>query len=480
MRRFIVFLSFGIGLCFSQYYESMVANTSSFDATAFNNSHKIAVKSATKLNDSIYVVYHSSDSLFYIYSTDEGYHWQSPIYLSPGRHPAIDLDRNGMRHIAYESPDGDIYYDCLNDYSSAVKVNVSNRLCAVPDLVIDSNLVAHIVWEEEVTGKRHIYYRNYSMGSFSDTMRLSSYGSVPEDNSNPSISIFGPNKRIFVVWTMVDSSSYTPFHIMYRYMEGGNWSPANSLSDHYRPLRNVSLDYSHGNEVLSASWEDSSSGNLEARFYGGNAGGGYPTAGLSSYPVVSTVGTTWSYLFWNEDSSGYKDIYYHLYYTMTGWYARNSIRNFFLINESIRFPNTCGAYVIWTQGDAPPYKIYFANFGYPIGISEMLQNRNSEYSALVFPDPFRNHLQIRYQIPGTRYQIGNAGQGFSLAEVVSIKIYDISGRLVKSFNHLTNCSFNQIAWSGDDDSGRPVPAGVYLVKITDGDRSAVLRVVKIE
>lgn len=485
MKKFSVLFFFGIVLCFGQYYKSLVANTNAFDATACNNSHKIVVKNATKSNDSIYVVYHSSDSLFYIYSTDEGYHWQTPVYLSAGRHPAIDLDRNSMRHIAYESPGGDIYYDCLNDYSPPVKVNISSRLCSVPDLVMDSNLVAHIVWQEDVNDRRHIYYRNYSMGSFSDTMRLSSYGSALEDNSNPSISIFSPNKRIYILWTSVDSSAYTPFHIVYRYNEGGNWSQVNSLVDNYRPLRNVSLDYSHGYESFSACWEDSSSGNLEARFYGGN-GGGYATPGLSSYPVVSTVGTTWSYLFWNEDSLGYKDIYYHLYYIMTGWYGRNSIRNLFSITESIRFPNACGAYVIWTQGNVPPYKIYFANFGYPIGISETVENGNSEHSVLAFPNPFRNHLVIKSQFSNSNSQSGTLMTG-SMAEypVFSIEIFDATGKLIRSFNHL---SANQrgrnyqssIFWLGDDDKNNPVPAGVYFIRSEVMGKSELIKIVKID
>ncbi|MGB9720572.1 MAG: C25 family cysteine peptidase [bacterium] len=112
-------------------------------------------------------------------------------------------------------------------------------------------------------------------------------------------------------------------------------------------------------------------------------------------------------------------------------------------------------------------------------------------SLQVYPSPFRNHCVIKFQIPGTKSQTNpesqipndNVGQGFSLAQVVSsqypvvsIKIYDISGRSVKQFNHLSanhpprNLAdggiqpFNQVVWYGDDDAGRRLPAGVYFVK----------------
>jgi hypothetical protein len=95
-----------------------------------------------------------------------------------------------------------------------------------------------------------------------------------------------------------------------------------------------------------------------------------------------------------------------------------------------------------------------ANVG--VGISEEEGQKTSEGFALsVNPNPFRNHLVIKFQIPE---------QG-----VASVKIYGTSGRLVKLFNHLTNFSFNHVVWDGTDDSGRKLPSGVYFVRLeTDG------------
>jgi hypothetical protein len=42
----------------------------------------------------------------------------------------------------------------------------------------------------------------------------------------------------------------------------------------------------------------------------------------------------------------------------------------------------------------------------------------------------------------------------------SLSIYDASGRLVKAFNHES-----VVIWYGDDDAGRKLPAGVYLLKL---------------
>jgi len=56
--------------------------------------------------------------------------------------------------------------------------------------------------------------------------------------------------------------------------------------------------------------------------------------------------------------------------------------------------------------------------------------------------------------------------------VVSIKIYDVSGRMVKSFNHPTIQPSNhqtEVVWNGVDDLGRRLPAGVYFVRFEADD-----------
>ncbi|MEO0227958.1 MAG: YCF48-related protein [candidate division WOR-3 bacterium] len=110
--------------------------------------------------------------------------------------------------------------------------------------------------------------------------------------------------------------------------------------------------------------------------------------------------------------------------------------------------------------------------------------RNPKLS--VYPNPFKNHCLIKFQIPSTKSQILNnselrnpkseisskilnVGQGFSLA------IYDVSGRAVKSFNP-ESCILNHasgIIWSGDDDLGRKLPAGVYLIRLETDDYTKV-------
>jgi len=84
--------------------------------------------------------------------------------------------------------------------------------------------------------------------------------------------------------------------------------------------------------------------------------------------------------------------------------------------------------------------------------------------AAVYPNPFRANLAVRYQLP-------SAGR-------VSLKVYDMTGRLVKTLANGTEPPGTHVAsFRGADDKGRSLPAGVYLVRFTAGDVVDARRVV---
>ncbi len=56
-------------------------------------------------------------------------------------------------------------------------------------------------------------------------------------------------------------------------------------------------------------------------------------------------------------------------------------------------------------------------------------------------------------------------------------IFDVSGRLVKSFNHLTD---NRIVWNGCDNSGNRLPGGVYFIKLDTKSDAVVKKVILVK
>lgn len=87
-----------------------------------------------------------------------------------------------------------------------------------------------------------------------------------------------------------------------------------------------------------------------------------------------------------------------------------------------------------------------------------------------FPDPFNDATRMCYSVSGTA--------GSALASV-SLSIVDRSGRVVKQLVHQPQPAGTYSAsWDGRDDSGRKLPAGVYLCRLTIGGFSATHKVVK--
>lgn len=100
------------------------------------------------------------------------------------------------------------------------------------------------------------------------------------------------------------------------------------------------------------------------------------------------------------------------------------------------------------------------------GISEDtgFKIQDTGYDLMVSPNPFSRQTNIRFTIQDSRSTIEN----------LEVRIFDISGRLVRSFNPESS-----IIWNGRDDYGRELGSGVYFVQMDTGDHQEVRQVLLI-
>lgn len=83
----------------------------------------------------------------------------------------------------------------------------------------------------------------------------------------------------------------------------------------------------------------------------------------------------------------------------------------------------------------------------------------------VAPNPVRGPVAIRYEL------------GSQAGRAVSMSVFDISGRRVRSLLHgATSSGVGSIEWDGNDDAGRVAPSGVYLVHLSTPFGSRTQRV----
>jgi len=93
-------------------------------------------------------------------------------------------------------------------------------------------------------------------------------------------------------------------------------------------------------------------------------------------------------------------------------------------------------------------------------------------SALAFdlrqtvPSPFSSSTRISYQIPDELE--------------VTLSVFDLRGRLVRTLvSETRGAGTHSVEWFGDDDQGRPLPAGVYLYRLDAGQWSATRKTVVV-
>ena len=94
----------------------------------------------------------------------------------------------------------------------------------------------------------------------------------------------------------------------------------------------------------------------------------------------------------------------------------------------------------------------------PAGRFELAQNH---------PNPFNPRTEIRFAIPR--------------AEVVSLRIYDVRGQLVRTLvQGMQPAGTATVVWSGDDDSGDQVASGLYFYRLVtdDGEQTRKMLLVK--
>ena len=99
----------------------------------------------------------------------------------------------------------------------------------------------------------------------------------------------------------------------------------------------------------------------------------------------------------------------------------------------------------------------------------------------VSPNPFRSSVNIRYMIGGVNQHISGLAGGVSGYHRPELKIYDATGRVVKSFNPGSSIEHqgSVVLWYGDDNTGRRLPGGVYFIEFTAGDYSVTEKLLLI-
>ncbi|MCK4413958.1 MAG: hypothetical protein KAY32_10455 [Candidatus Eisenbacteria sp.] len=82
------------------------------------------------------------------------------------------------------------------------------------------------------------------------------------------------------------------------------------------------------------------------------------------------------------------------------------------------------------------------------------------------PNPFRAETAARFLLPAAR-------------EAASLIVYDITGRRLRDLSTQLAAGRNAVVWDGLNDTGRPVPSGIYLIRLETDVEMVTRTVVRI-
>ena len=86
--------------------------------------------------------------------------------------------------------------------------------------------------------------------------------------------------------------------------------------------------------------------------------------------------------------------------------------------------------------------------------SKIIPDTHTLYSA--YPNPFNPTTRLRYELSNSEY--------------ISINIYDLNGKYVKSLvNSIQGAGYWTIVWDATNNLGQPVSAGMYIYTIQAGE-----------
>jgi len=302
----------------------------------------------------------------------------------------------------------------------------------IPCTACDSNDTGYLVWQSLDNSNNAIIMFGISTGSSGDESLL-----VPYPGAGYRGDAFiesNLNGRLYVVWSDSRNGNYEIY--FKKSLDGGStWSPDMRLTNAPGDSRAPAIILGNPDKIYLV-WIDSRNGNPKIYFkYSINDG-----------------------LSWSQDT------------VLTSNTATCEHPHIMIS------PDKMSLYVIWNDYRDGQPEIYFKKGIVPIGICES-QQETTINSLIITPTVFRQKTDIRLQIPDKQMQKASA-----LNQVISLHIYDISGRIVKSFNLPADIwhRASVITWEGTDNAGERLRTGTYFIRLEANSYTETKKVILLE
>lgn len=130
--------------------------------------------------------------------------------------------------------------------------------------------------------------------------------------------------------------------------------------------------------------------------------------------------------------------------------------------------DSIAGFEIYAQGRTTRNPVVLHRIKVPLPTIEIKENSIGYVQHLTLdakPNPFTSHTAILYSLP--------------IESKVSLSIYDVTGRLVKTLvNEFKSSGVYTTTWNGTNNKGEEVKSGVYFYSLKTDDRSVTSKIIK--
>ena len=382
----------------------------------------------------------------YVYfskSTDSGTTWATPVRIDDGgsenyaAKPKIAIDKAGTLYVVwYDKRDGNynIYFTKSTNggdyWRPNIRVNstTANRQCRSVISIWED--ILYVMWDGDQTGNWDVYFSSSIDGgtNWSNEVRVNDI--TVNEQWLPSLTV-GKEGTIYGVW--------------YDYRKEGD-----TCDIYFSKSTNSGLSWESSRKVTDQCFCIA------------------PPSADKVCIAVDTLGNI--HCTWGDYRGGSCDIYFSYSIDDGLTWAPNV-----MVNDNTfaaqRYPDMCmdrdnNLCLVWSDArNGNDFDLYCCKGTLSTGIENIKTYDNlAVFLYQNYPNPFSTTTAIK--LSGYQAIKSNNPIARLLDSSVALEIYDLSGRLIRTFR-VNPCSnlCQSVSWDGYDDDGKMVPNGIYLYMV---------------
>jgi hypothetical protein len=180
----------------------------------------------------------------------------------------------------------------------------------------------------------------------------------------------------------------------------------------------------------------------------------------SNIPCLTVAGSM-VHIAWYDNRDGN----YEIYYKRSSDHGVNWEDDLRLTaDDAVSKAPCCAAsgsrvHVVWSDLRDGNWEIYYMQDPTGNALEEKAAGHRTvhqPWGVMLMPNPFSTSTRIGIE----------TGQN---PECLDVKIYDATGRLIKSFHPMPHALSISLLWDGTSDAGKALPPGIYFVHFCDGE-----------